>query len=341
MPNERSSHIAKTPSFGGIAFYITIVLGMYFLQPIDQEDITMTIIPALLILFIIGLKDDIVILGALTKFIAQVASISFVLIHDGFQFTHLHGFVGIHELSLYSTFPLGAIIMLCIINSFNMIDGIDGLAALTGIIIFSILGLFFFILNIKFFIGMSVIIIGSLLAFLRFNLSKDKKIFMGDTGSLIIGFLIACAVMRILSIPTTILNNLPFSIENLPLVLLSILIVPITDLTRVITIRVFKSRSPFSADRNHIHHILIDNLTLTHKQTSFTIGSFSCLFTALVILLSTVLNSYELFSAMAIIILGLIYLIYRIKFFSQNISRDELEERSEKTIRDNSPINNR
>ena len=332
-PNERSSHKLQTPSLGGIAFYIVLVLGLYFLRPVDQADKAMAMIPGLLILFIIGLKDDLVVLGPLTKIFAQVAAILFILIHPDFHIRDLHGFMGIQEVSTYVTIPLAAFIMLSIINAFNLIDGIDGLAAIVGIVIFTVLGVLFFLLDLPFFIGVSLILIGSLIAFLRFNLSSDKKIFMGDTGSLLIGFIIACAVIRVFAVPSAQLKSLPFYLDNLPLVVMAILVVPFFDTARVFTIRIMNRRSPFSPDRNHIHHILIDYLKLSHKQASMAIGAVNVIFISIFILLSTSVNNYALLGITLIFLLGLTYLFYRLNFSYKNLRRRLLWRRKLKKLR--------
>ncbi len=320
-PNLRSSHTIQTPSLGGIAFYIVIVLGLYFLRPLDHADKAMAMIPGLLILFIIGLKDDLVVLGPLTKIFAQITAISFVLIHPDFHIRDLHGFLGIHAVSTYVTIPLAAFIMLSIINAFNLIDGIDGLAAIVGIIIFTVMGILFYFLDLEFFLGISFLMVGTLLAFLRFNLSSHKKIFMGDTGSLLIGFIIACAVIRFFAVPSVQLQKLPIYLENLPLVVMAILVVPFFDTARVFTIRIMNKRSPFSADRNHIHHILIDFLKLSHKQASMTIGAVNILFITIFILLSTSVNNYTMLAITVFVLLGLIYLFYRLNFSYKNLRR--------------------
>lgn len=333
QPNERSSHTIQTPSLGGIAFYATIVLGLYFLQSFDQTNKTMALIPGLLILFIVGLKDDLVVLSPLTKLFAQIVSISFILYHPDFHIQDLHGFMGIQDISLYITIPLGGFVMLSVINAFNLIDGIDGLAAIVGIVIFSVLGTLFYFLELPFFLGISLMMTGSLASFLRFNLSSDKKIFMGDTGSLLIGFIIACAVMRIFALPAHRLKELPFHLDNLPLVVMAILVVPFFDTARVFTIRLLNKRSPFSADRNHIHHILIDYLKMSHKQASFTIGLTNIFFIIFFISLSTVVNNYVLLSITVFILMGFSYLFYRLNFSYKNLRRRLLWRKKMKKLR--------
>lgn len=320
-PNERSSHIQQIPSLGGVAFYIVLMLGFYFLNFYTKSDNIITLIPGLLILFVIGLKDDLVVLSPMTKLSAQVISISFILIDPAFKIYHLHGFMGLHEVSSFITIPFSAFIMIAIINAYNLIDGIDGLASVVGIIIFSILGVMFYLLKFELFFGICLIMIGCLTAFLRYNLSVSKKIFMGDTGSLSIGYLIAVMVIRLFATPSNTLQNLPFQLENLPLVIMAILVVPFFDTARVFTIRIINKKGPFSPDRNHIHHILIDYLHLSHRRASFFIGIINVLFIAVFLMLSSYITNFWLALIMLVAILFLVYFFYRINESYSNIRR--------------------
>lgn len=320
-PNARSSHKQMTPSLGGIAFYIVLVLGMYFTQQFDTYKISMSLVPGFLILFVIGLKDDLVVLSPLTKMAAQFAAITFVLIHPAFHIHQLHGFLGFDNISIYVSLPLAGFIMIAIINAYNLIDGIDGLASTVGIVIFTIYGILFYMTGLLFFAGISAVMVGSLLAFLRFNLSSSKKIFMGDTGSLLIGFVIAVMTIRFFSIETQYLKKLPIQLENLPLLVMAILVVPFFDTTRVFTIRILNKRGPFSPDRNHIHHILIDYLKLSHRRASFFIGVVNFLFIAIFFTLCANANNVLLLILMVVCVLLFVYFFYRINFSYKNLRR--------------------
>jgi len=320
-PDSRSSHSLNTPSLGGITFYIVIVLGLFFLHPWDFNAIALSLVSGLLVLFIIGLKDDLVVLSPVTKIGAQLIAIAFVLWNPVFQITELNGFLGIEGIPLGVSIPLSAFIMLSIINAYNLIDGIDGLASVVGIIVFSMFGILFYFLKMPLFMGIGVIMIGSFIAFLRFNLSKDKKIFMGDTGSLVIGFMIAVMTIRLFSISPGKLSELPFMLENLPVVVLAILFVPFFDTARVFTVRLLKNKGPFSPDRNHIHHLLIDFLHLSHQKASLLIGGVNCIIITLFFFLAADLNNFILLALMSLLIVLLIFTFYFIYKNRTRISR--------------------
>jgi len=271
-PNTRSSHHNATPLLGGLAFYIIIMLSLYFISPFDNHNKIMSLIPGLTILFITGLKDDLVVLAPLSKLIAQTAAALFLVFHFRFNIDQLHGFMGIDNMPSYIAAPIAVIIIVSIINAVNLIDGIDGLAATVSIVMFSIFGIIFYALEQTAFFFLCIVLIALLVSFLQYNLSSKKKIFMGDTGSMILGFLLGALTVRILALDINEIVKLPFHFENIPYVVASILFVPLFDTGRVFIIRILHRKNPFTADRSHIHHILIDKFNISHGRASFLIG---------------------------------------------------------------------
>lgn len=307
-PNERSSHAFATPNLGGIAFYIVLMLSFYFSQPFDDSNVIMSIIPGLTILFIVGLKDDLVVLSPFSKLGAQILAATFLVFHYRYTIETLHGFMGIEGMNQYVAGPLGVLIVVAIINAVNLIDGIDGLATTVSIIMFAIFGSLFYFAKENFMVLICATMIGVLIAFLRFNLSKDKKIFMGDTGSMILGFLIGVMTVRLLALDNEILATLPFQYENLPFVVAAILIIPLFDTARVFTIRIMKKKSPFSPDRNHIHHLIIDYFQVSHRRASFYIGVANFLFVLLFAFLAMRTSQWELlFIFSGVILVAIIF----------------------------------
>jgi len=320
-PNERSSHATKTPTLGGIAFYCTLSIIFFFLKKWDFQEVIYHIIPGLTILFIIGLKDDLVVLSPTKKLIAQICAIIFVLTNSGFTIISLNGFFGIEEIPLYVSYIIGGFMMLTIINAYNLIDGIDGLAAIVGIIIVIIYCAIFYLSGNYFYALLCLALNGSLVAFLSYNLSSSKKIFMGDTGSLIVGFIISILSLKFLALSPKSYESLPFLLENIPLIAISILIVPLFDTARVFTVRLANKKSPFSPDRNHTHHILIDYFKISHRQASFIIGGFNLIFVLLFIILGSSSYSFYLMIVLVATVIILGYLFYRFDYSFANIKR--------------------
>ncbi len=332
-PNKRSSHFKITPTLGGVAFYCTLIMSFFFLEKWDVNT-SISIIPGLTILFIVGLKDDLVVLSPMSKLVAQIIAVAFVLSNESMLISGLNGFMGIDEISSLIAYPMSAFLMITVINAYNLIDGIDGLAAIVGITISLIYGLIFYFTGVYFFSLLCVVIIAILLAFLRFNLSAKRKIFMGDTGSLVIGFLISILTIRFLALTPQRLEELPFYLENVPLIAISILIVPLFDTVRVFAIRLLKKKSPFSPDRNHTHHILID-LGLTHRTASVLIGLFNLVFVALFIILGSTSSNIAMTFFMLVSVLFLVYLFYRMDFSFSNLKRKILFKRKVNSIKEN------
>ena len=195
-PNGRSSHALRTPTLGGVSFFYTLIFALFFIRGRDGFDEAMYIIPGLTILFIVGLKDDLVVISPGAKLIAQVFAVAFILVNPSFTIDSLNGFLNINEIPYYLYLVIAGFMMLTIINSYNLIDGIDGLASVVGMVIMVIYTTIFYLSEEYFFALLAITMNASLMAFLGFNLSSDKKIFMGDTGSLMVGFVISILTLK-------------------------------------------------------------------------------------------------------------------------------------------------
>lgn len=323
-PNSRSSHKQTTPTLGGVSFFYVLVFALFFLKSWGDYDEAIYFIPGLTILFMVGLKDDLVVLSPYSKLIAQLISVIFILSNDSFTINTLNGFFGIYEIPIYVYYVVGAFMMVTIINAYNLIDGIDGLAAIIGIVILIIYATIFYMTKEYFYLLVSLTLNGCLIAFLKYNLSprdSNQKIFMGDTGSLIVGFIISTLTLKFLALSPESIENLPFLIENIPLIAISILIVPLFDTARVFTIRIASKRSPFSADRNHTHHILIDYFKISHQKASFIIGAFNLIFVYLFIILGSSSINLWLITVLVIVVIVLGYFFYRYDYSFSNIKR--------------------
>ncbi|SFF77131.1 UDP-N-acetylmuramyl pentapeptide phosphotransferase/UDP-N-acetylglucosamine-1-phosphate transferase [Salegentibacter agarivorans] len=304
--NERSSHTAATPPFGGVAFFLVLILIISVLQGLRTSPTGNHLIIGLTFLFMAGLKDDLVISSARLKFVSQLFAVGFIIFSPELQLTSLYGFLGVFEIPMLLGYALKGVIVLALINAYNLIDGIDGLAGITGILISLTYALVFYTTGHPYFMLLSLCMIGILGAFLRFNFSRGKrKIFMGDGGSLIMGFMIAFLSLKILVMkPFEPLMREGFVPENRLLFALAVLFLPIFDTLRVIIIRLRNGKTAFEADRNHMHHVLLDN-GLSHKKASFVLGGLNCVIIALYIMISRDLKSI----GMSLVMLGVFVVI--------------------------------
>jgi UDP-GlcNAc:undecaprenyl-phosphate GlcNAc-1-phosphate transferase len=324
-PNERSSHSVDTPNLGGVTFYIVLMLSFYFTQSYDKTGAAMSIIPGLTILFITGLKDDLVILSPHSKLMAQIAAALFLVFDYQTNIESLHGFMGIESMPSYVAAVIGVLMVVAVINAINLIDGIDGLAATVGIVMCSVFGSLFYLAEQYFLMLTCSVMIGALIAFLRFNLSKEKKIFMGDTGSMIIGFIIGLMAVRLMALDISTLSKLPFNHDNLPYVIVATLIIPLFDTGRVFFIRIIKRKSPFSPDRNHIHHLIIDYYQVSHRRASFYIGVANFLFVSLFAFLAMRTSQWELliiFIGVVLIAIIFFFILNRPQLLKKNLKKE-------------------
>jgi len=281
-PGFRSSHQTETPTLGGIAIFASTLIA-YFLWPHSENIVDSNLISlsmtGVIILFFLGLKDDILALDSTKKLLVQICASLILVAMGNFKVDNFYGIFGIHQIPYFVSIPLTVFIFIAIINAINLIDGIDGLAG--GISLIAGVGFgIWFILNDHFSFGcLAFAMSGSLLGFLRFNFSKTSKIFMGDTGSLIIGYLLSIFAVEFFSLKVGYKND-STAYFNAPIIVMVLLIVPIFDTLRVFIVRIVKGGSPFVADRNHMHHILIDS-GLNHFWASFTLWMVTILNTVL------------------------------------------------------------
>lgn len=323
-PNSRSSHVNKTPILGGIAFYISLMLCLFIIHWLgfDTGNISFNIIASITILFIAGLKDDLVVLSPWAKIISQIVAITFILLNANIYFVNFQDILGLTNVPIGLTIAFSYFLVLSIINSYNFIDGIDGLASMIGIVIFTIFSFVFYNLQLYYFFLLSILSIGFLIGFLRYNLSVKNKIFMGDTGSMIVGFLIGILTLRFLALSSVQLHRIHIKPENAVLVVLAVLFILFIDTIRVIAIRLINKKEIFSPDRNHIHHILVD-LGWSHIKASTLITSFNLFIIVLFFILNLFLETKSLG-----IIFGLITSITMYILFYLNTNHTTLKSKN-------------
>lgn len=267
VPNHRSAAKHVVPTLGGIAilagFAISTIVSSNNFNINDLKYLYVGIIS----MFMIGLKDDIIGLSAKKKFIIEFVMAFYMVILGHYRITNLHGILGIYEINYIWGLLISVIAIVGIINAVNLVDGIDGLAGGIGLLASLVYGFWFLSVGDHIYALCSFSLAGSLIAFLLYNLfGKTNKIFMGDTGSLVVGTILALLTLHFnLYYP-----NANMTDHGFPAISLAIIIVPIIDTTRVFTIRLLQKRSPFSPDMNHIHHNLL-KLTGSHLKTSLII----------------------------------------------------------------------
>ena len=269
-----------------------------------------------------------------TKIIGQILAFVFVMDSAELSIDTFNGFLGIYELPLWFSYALGVFIIISIVNAYNLIDGINGSASMVGIMIFGIFAFVFYQTEDYYFLLLSLSCIGCLAAFLRYNISKKKSIFMGDTGSLLIGLIIGVCTLRFLNLPVDRLVAADIKYYNKFVLIFIILFIPFVDTMRVFLIRILKHRSPFFADRNHIHHIMIDYMELSHVQASLLLALFNLLAFVFFYVANLYISTITLFVILGLFIIATTLLVF---YYNRSFAVRRNKQRIQKIL-DQTPI---
>lgn len=267
LPDERKTHVHKVSSLGGIAIFVGVILSLLLVS--DFKDFNSELqyyVAAFFVIFSLGVIDDIFILKAWKKFLGQLLATAMLTFKGNLLITDLHGFLGIHTLTNSESIYISFFSILLLINSFNLIDGVDGLAGSIGFIACLLFGVFFLKNNIISYAVLSFSMCGALLAFLMYNF-PPAKIFMGDSGSTLIGLMTAILSIKFIESASIQAN---FANQATPVIAFGFLLIPLMDVLRVFALRIYKKQSPLMPDRNHLHHLL-QNKGLSHAETTTTL----------------------------------------------------------------------
>lgn len=266
LPDSRKLHTSPIASLGGVGIFLGFFLSCLLTIPGKHNSEIQYLFASALVVVFLGLKDDILIISALKKFLGQLAAAAIIIHLADVRIDSMHGIFGIGALPEAASYLLSYITIIVVINAYNLIDGVDGLAGSLGVLTTSIFGAYFFMAEMPVYSLIAFGMAGSLLAFLVFNFNP-AKIFMGDSGSLLLGLVNAILVIKFISVADAPAALVP--IESVVAVGFSILVVPLLDTLRVFSIRIANGRSPFVPDRNHIHHLLLDR-GLSHRTVTVT-----------------------------------------------------------------------
>jgi UDP-N-acetylmuramyl pentapeptide phosphotransferase/UDP-N-acetylglucosamine-1-phosphate transferase len=285
-PERHKIHRSEVPTLGGIGIFSGFIFG-YLISVNGRVSELSFFTAAIMLLFFVGVKDDLVYLHPKKKFIGEIISALIIILFTDLRITHLHGFMGATDISSVNSFIITLLLFIVIINAVNFIDGIDGLAASIGIITSVLLGVFFWLSGDHGYAMISAAFAGALIAFMRYNLSNDpsKKIFMGDTGSLILGFTLTVFTIHFNEL---IANGKPFiKLHSAPAFSIALLILPLFDSLRVIILRLYNKQPVFVADHRHIHHLML-RAGFTHRQATWRLSLFNVSMIAITFLLDPV-----------------------------------------------------
>ena len=282
-PNKRMSHTGEVPNVGGLNICFSFMLT-YLLFEFNQMSQSQFFLIGLFAIMAVGFIDDVLILTPIAKILGEtLAGIALIGFAD-IRLTHLHGIFGIEQIGIIPSYLLSLFVLLAIINAINLIDGVDGLASGLGMLYCIFFAIYFHLAGEISWSILGICMVGALAVFFIYNVFGNReKIFMGDSGSLLLGYLLTAFVFHFCEINAY--HEVPevLHMSAAPAVAICVLTVPIFDTIRVSLTRIKQHRSPFEPDKNHIHHLLL-RTGLNHIQTTCVLLSVSVLFIGLAIL---------------------------------------------------------
>ncbi|MBT8376874.1 MAG: undecaprenyl/decaprenyl-phosphate alpha-N-acetylglucosaminyl 1-phosphate transferase [Bacteroidia bacterium] len=278
-PSNRSLHTQRTPTFGGVGIFISMVVVLTLVGGVLDTKLLLLLMGGMTILFFLGLKDDLMVLAPSKKFGGQLICAFLLTIITDIRIVSFSSILDINELPYWVSVGFTLFVYILIINAYNLIDGVDGLAGSIALSISIVLTFLFVKADEMTGATIAVALAGSLIGFLRYNFSKRKKLFMGDTGSMVVGFVLAFFIVSFISKAQT--NVLTEYYRSAPALALALCFYPLMDTFRIFFIRiVVHKKSPFKADRNHVHHRFIA-LGYGHKGTTIIIVGLNLIIIAL------------------------------------------------------------
>ena len=282
-PNARKEHSLPIPTMGGFAIVAGMIASLLLWFPFSANAPTISFFFSVFVLLALGIIDDLKDLSAKYKFVVQTG-VAILIALSGIRISSFDGLLGIYELPVYAQYTFTILAIVGITNAFNLIDGIDGLAGGLAFMSLVLLGLFLTLNGDANTALIAFALAGGILAFMYFNLNP-AKIFMGDTGSLVLGFVISVLCIRLMQVNESMATT---SLKHAPVFVLALVLIPVFDTLRVFIIRTLNGGSPFVADKTHIHHLLT-NQGYSHGFASRVI----CFIHGLILLLAIGLRDLQ------------------------------------------------
>lgn len=285
LPGGRKIHKKFIPSMGGIGFVLAAFAAIAIWSwQFPLPDIRY-LMAAISLMFLVGLRDDMVELKATHKLVGELAAVLMVVVFSDIRIKDLHGFLGVGELNLFLSYGFSAFVLLVLTNSFNLIDGLDGLAGTSGSLILAVLGFWFYMQGLESYALIAFTFLGGVLAFLFFNW-YPAKIFMGDTGSLTLGFVLGALIIAFMETNAALPDDAAWKFEPVFSAGIVLMIFPLYDMARVFARRIRRGKGPMTPDKSHVHHFMM-RMGLNHSQVTLILLAVQVSFIALVISLQS------------------------------------------------------
>jgi UDP-GlcNAc:undecaprenyl-phosphate GlcNAc-1-phosphate transferase len=302
IPGRRKIHKKLTPSMGGIAIFIAFfIASLVWVDLSDWKQIRI-ILMSLFIIFFMGIRDDIIPLRPYMKIIGQLMASSLLIFLFDLRLRSFYGILGIYEIPFLLSCVLTAFTIIVLTNSFNLIDGLDGLAGTIASVALVFFGISFYLAGDVIYSTLSFCMLGAIVSFLLFNL-EPSEIFMGDTGALVIGMMLSILAIHFIdlqfSLPAENVYKYKASISGA----VAVLCIPLADTLRIFILRLNKKQSPFKPDKNHIHHTFL-RLGFSHSKSTIILAIIQSAFILIVFMLRGINDNYLMLGIISAWIIG-------------------------------------
>ncbi|HCR54804.1 MAG TPA: undecaprenyl/decaprenyl-phosphate alpha-N-acetylglucosaminyl 1-phosphate transferase [Cytophagales bacterium] len=305
-------HKSFKPSMGGIVIYLGLILSLVIALPFQEWVKLKYVFIGVTLMFMIGLRDDVLGLNPAKKLVSQLLPISILVVFGNVFINVSILSFDFYELPVWLNLTIAIIVIVLITNSYNLIDGLDGLAGTIGAICLTIFGIWFYWVDSMYFGLIAFSAVGTILSFLIFNW-QPSKIFMGDTGALLIGLLLSYFSIEFLNYNSVLPGDRIMKFQSSIGTLICILIIPVFDTSRVVIFRLRKGLSPFRADKNHIHHQFL-KLGFSHAKSVLSIASINVIF----ILLAWLLRNQPDGVILPLVVILCLFINFALKWAQKN-----------------------
>lgn len=298
IPGRRKIHKKITPSMGGIAIFLGFIISALIWMEFPQWKETRFILIALFVVFFIGVRDDLVPLRPFMKLLGQLIAAGVLIALFDLRLKSLYGLMGLYDIPLIISYGITLFTIIVITNSFNLIDGLDGLAGTIASISLFAFGTSFFLVGDIVFAVLSFSMLGAVIAFLFFNWDPSE-IFMGDTGALVIGLMLAILAIHFIDLQYSLPVDNPYKFKAAISGAVCFVIIPLADTLRIFILRTIRRQSPFTPDKSHIHHNVM-RLGFSHGRSTIILGLAQASFVLIVIVTKNLNDNYLLLGIVAL-----------------------------------------
>ncbi|HET9054380.1 MAG TPA: MraY family glycosyltransferase [Cyclobacteriaceae bacterium] len=316
IPGRRKIHKKITPSMGGIAIFIGFVISALIWMEFSQWKEMRFILIALFMVFFIGVRDDLVPLRPFMKLLGQVMAAAVLMALFDLRLKSLYGLLGIYDIPLAISYALTLFTIIVITNSFNLIDGLDGLAGTIAGIALLAFGISFYLADDIVFAVLCFSMVGAVIAFLFFNWDPSE-IFMGDTGALVIGMMLAISAIHFIDLQYNLPIDHPYKFKAVISGAVCFIILPLADTLRIFILRIIRKQSPFKPDKSHIHHNIM-RLGFSHSRSTIILGLSQTIMVICVVMARKLNDNY--------VLLGILVLCTVLSFMLDRMIQNRVEK---------------